>query len=111
MRERKELNVQIGDRIKRARENAGMTQERLASYIDVSVQYVSDLERGVVGASVKTIIKIATILKVSCDFLLLGKETGDESPGHIVHRMNHLEPSQQKILDEIVNLTIRAFST
>lgn len=111
MRERKELNIQIGERIKIARENAGMTQEKLADYIEVSVQYVSDLERGVVGASIKTIIKISTVLKVSCDYILMGKLTGDSSPGRIVSRMNHLKPAQQEILDEVINLTIRAFST
>ena len=56
--EKKPLNVQIGARIKQAREQAHVTQERLAEQIEVSVQYISDLERGKVGASVSTVIKI-----------------------------------------------------
>ena len=48
MREKKEINVQIGEQIKLARENAKLTQEQFAERIDVSPQYVSDLERGVV---------------------------------------------------------------
>lgn len=57
--EKKPLNVQIGARIKQAREQAHVTQERLAEQIEVSVQYISDLERGKVGASVSTVIKSA----------------------------------------------------
>ncbi len=51
MREKKEINIQIGEQIKLAREQAKLTKEALAEYIDVSPQYVSDLERGVVGVS------------------------------------------------------------
>ena len=40
------MNIQIGERIRTAREVAGFTQERLAEAIDVSTQYISDLERG-----------------------------------------------------------------
>ena len=72
--EKKPLNVQIGARIKQAREQAHVTQERLAEQIEVSVQYISDLERGKVGASVSTVIKICQTLQVSCDYLLLGVE-------------------------------------
>ena len=48
MREKKEINIEIGLQIKCAREQAKMTQEQLAELIDVSPQYISDLERGVV---------------------------------------------------------------
>ena len=50
MREKKQLNIEIGERIKDAREQKGRTQEWLAEQIGVSPQYISDLERGVVGA-------------------------------------------------------------
>lgn len=43
MPQKKEINMQIGERIKEARLSAGATQERLAEKINVSVQYVSDL--------------------------------------------------------------------
>lgn len=58
MKAKKELNIQIGSRVKTARETMRYTQENLAERIDVSVQYISDLERGVVGASLPTIIKL-----------------------------------------------------
>ncbi len=73
MREKKELNVQIGKRIHTIREQRSLTQEKLAERLDVSVQYISDLERGVVGASLKTIVKISEILEISTDYILTGK--------------------------------------
>lgn len=53
MREKKEINIKIGEHVKKARERAGITQEQLAEKTDVSPQYISDLERGVAGISVE----------------------------------------------------------
>lgn len=72
MRVKKEINVQIGERIKQAREASLLTQEQLAERIDVSPQFVSDLERGVVGISIATLKRICIVLHVSSDQLLFG---------------------------------------
>lgn len=75
MRVKKELNIQIGERIKLSREERGITQEQLAEAIDVSPQYISDLERGVVGISIPTLRRLCTHLAVSSDKILFDLET------------------------------------
>ena len=79
MREKKEINIQIGEQIKLARENAKLTQEQFAERIDVSPQYVSDLERGVVGASVSTLKRICVMLGISADQILFGNAPTDNA--------------------------------
>lgn len=73
MRVKKQINIEIGERIKAAREAARLTQEKFAEQIDVSPQFVSDLERGVVGISVQTLKRTCGVLRVSSDDLLFGK--------------------------------------
>lgn len=46
-RKKNPLNVQIGLQIKECRFNRHMTQEHVSEQPDVTMQYVSDLERGV----------------------------------------------------------------
>lgn len=75
MREKKEINVQVGRQVKLAREEAQLTQEQLAERVDVSPQYVSDLERGVVGVSLAILKNICVTLGVSCDRILFSKAT------------------------------------
>lgn len=75
MRKKKEINVQIGKQIKQAREEGRLTQEQLAEAVDVSPQYVSDLERGVVGVSLGTLRNICLTLGVSSDRILFSKAT------------------------------------
>ena len=72
MREKKEINIQIGEQIRLAREQAKLTQEQFAERIEVSPQYISDLERGVVGISIPTLKRACVALGVSSDQILFG---------------------------------------
>lgn len=110
-RQPKELNIQIGERCRRARERSGYTQEQLAERISVSTQFLSDAERGVTGMSVSTIIRLCDVLSISTDFLLLGRDdsTGPENALSAFSRIQKLSPKQQKIMEEIINLVIQSF--
>lgn len=72
MREKKEINIQIGEQIRLAREEAKLTQEQFAERIEVSPQYISDLERGVVGISITTLKRACVALGTSSDQILFG---------------------------------------
>jgi transcriptional regulator with XRE-family HTH domain len=61
MREKKEINIQIGEQARIEREQAKLTQEMLAEKIEVSPQYISDLERGVVGIALPTLKKLCYV--------------------------------------------------
>lgn len=75
MRVKKQINIEIGEQIKSAREQARLTQEQFAERIEVSPQYVSDLERGVVGVSISTLKRACVVLGVSSDQLLFGTKS------------------------------------
>lgn len=107
MREKKEINVKIGEQVRIARENAKMTQEQFAERIDVSTQYVSDLERGVVGVSVPTLKKICLILGVASDQILFGTQPENEYAA-MIERCKCLSHRQFAILSQIVEHYIEA---
>lgn len=110
-RKPKELNKQIGERCRKAREAAGYTQEQLADQIGVSTQFLSDSERGITGMSVTTIIKLCGVLNISADFLLMGMENPDEteSPLSIYARIKRLSPQERELVEEVTNLMIKSF--
>jgi transcriptional regulator with XRE-family HTH domain len=60
----------LGKRIKQARENRKLTQEKLAEIIGVSTVYVSHLEIGSKLPSLETLVKISNSLDISVDYLL-----------------------------------------
>lgn len=55
----------IGKRIQEKRKNLKKTQEELAEYLDVSVGYVSNMERGTTKISLTTLVNISDFL--GCD--------------------------------------------
>ena len=103
MKKHKELYIEIGERIKSSRENVGITQEKLADALGVSSQFVSDVERGVSGPSLYTIICICKHLHVSSDYLLMGIENSSGLPAPLNH-LNYLSREEQKNLVDSIRL-------
>jgi len=101
MRVKKEINIQIGEQMKLAREQAKLTQEQFAELLEVSPQYISDLERGVVGISIATLKRACRILRVSSDQILMGN--GSENRVAVITEMcNSLSDEHFRILTEII---------
>ena len=69
----------IGQRIKTKRKEKGFTQENIAEQLDISVSYISRIERGAVKISLETLVKISDVLNVSATFLLGGSITTESN--------------------------------
>ena len=70
----KELNwTAMGRRIRVIREDKGITREMLAEMIDVSAQFIADVEYGNKGVSIRKLFLLAQALEVTSDYILAGK--------------------------------------
>ena len=109
MREKKQINIEIGERIKNAREQRKITQEKLAERVEVSPQYISDLERGVVGVSVSTLKNICLALDVTSDSLLFDV-VQDSDISVLVDCCRRLSQKQFSVVEDIVRRLTNAFN-
>ena len=64
-----------GKRIKELRKKAGITQEELASKLNISTVAISNMERGVNGVSLDMMGILAEVLNSSVDYIAFGKKT------------------------------------
>ena len=62
----------FGQRIKKLRVNKGLTQERMADELAITVSYLAKLEIGTRTPSIDSIIQLAAYFGVSLDYLVLG---------------------------------------
>lgn len=60
----------IGRRIQRLRKEKGLTQEQVAETLDMSVNYLSNIETGRDICSTVLLVGIANMLNASIDYLL-----------------------------------------
>ena len=98
----------MGDRVKDLRKKKRLTQEQFAEKIGVSVQYVSEIERGISMPSMQVFIKILEVLDASADYLLrdmvsTGNLYGDKQ---IATKLERLAPNQRKTLMAIIDAYI-----
>ena len=107
MRVKKEINIQIGEQVRIAREQAKLTQEILAERIEVSPQYISDLERGVVGIALPTLKKLCSVLGVSSDQILFGVQAQDRG-AFLANICSALTDEQFALLTQMVNCYVKA---
>ncbi len=67
---KEDIKKSLGIKVRSLRENAGMTQEELASVCDVSWRTISNLERGLVVPDLLMIYKIAKRFRISIDEMM-----------------------------------------
>lgn len=108
MQDKKEYNILVGKRIKTAREAAGLTQERFAELLPMSVKNISAIERGAVGISLQALERICTVLSISSDTILFEQKASNDVDV-LTDRLSRLSPKQFEITKEIINKVIESF--
>ena len=107
MKEKKPINIEIGQRIKQSREAAGLTQETFAEMLGLGVKHISAMECGAVGVSlIRTICKV---LAISSDTLLL-ENTDKNDVSVMAARLERLSLKQFRIAEDVLNKLIEAFA-
>lgn len=93
---------EIGKRIAIRRKQLDYTQEQLAEMMEVSIQMVSNLERGVKAIRIDNLINLSRILQVSTDFILTGRSASQEDTV-LADKISQLSPENQKMIELLVN--------
>lgn len=109
MDSRKGLNVLVGANIKRKREKAGFTQDQFSELLGIGSKSLSSIERGVVGVSLTTLLRICDILHISANVLLYEQDQKNDVDS-ITLQLKMLSAEQFKIASDVITNLIKAFS-
>ncbi len=109
MSDNQDLKLLIGSNIKRERTKAGFTQETFSEMIGMGTKSLSAIERGTVGISVPTLLKICKALSVSSNSLLYENSHKNDVQA-ITERLEHLPPEQFAIANDILCKVLAAFA-
>ena len=116
MKEKKSINIEIGQNIRYYRDAAGLTQETLAEMMGRGVKHVSAMERGAVGVSISTLKQISESLSIPVDFLIFGqpeiikKQEREAEIQLLAIRLSRLSPRKYRVVKEIMNKLLEALA-
>ena len=97
--------IGIGKRIQSRRKQLMFTQEQLAEMMNVSIQMVSNLERGNKAIRIDNLINLSQILDISTDYILTGKETTDDIQA-LTARIAQLPEKERKMVEMLVEFCL-----
>ena len=70
--EKKDINIQIGKRLRTARQHSGYTQEAFAEALDVGVEHYRKLESGIYGLQPEKLLLLYEKYKIDPTYLITG---------------------------------------
>ena len=96
----------IGSRIKEARLAKNMTQEDLAEQIDISVAFLSRVERGNSHINLKRLNQICDILDVSEGYILNGAASNQKNylDKEFAELLKACSPEKQKLIYNVAKV-------
>ncbi len=109
MKEKKEINIYIGNEIRTAREKAGLTQAEFGEIMFLDTKNVSDIERGVTGIKIATLKRICEGLSVSSDSLLFGDQSKNDVD-YMSERLKRLSHDKYLIIESMINKILQVFA-
>ena len=97
---------EIGERISRRRKLMGLTQEQLAEQMDVSIQMISNLERGVKAIRIDNLVKLSRILHVTTDYILTGCQISADADA-LSRQISQLTGESRGLVELIVSYCLQ----
>lgn len=96
----------IGERLKEARVNKKYTQENLAEKLDVSVAFLSKIERGKSHINLKRLSQLCDILGVSEGYILNGASNTSQEYLSLEFNsiLENVSPQKQKLIYKIAKV-------
>ena len=95
--------VIIGQRLKVARKKAGLTQQELAEKLNLSIAFISRVERGSSHINLKRLTEFCSILNISEGEILNGVSNSNEKylVSEFADILNKCSPLRQKLIYKI----------
>lgn len=105
-----ELNLMMGNRIRKRREQMGYSREELSESVGISLRFLTDIELGLRGMSFKTLIKICDILSTSTDYIILGKESKNDFP-EIMQTLENIDKKYLPFINQMISVLLKTIHT
>ena len=102
------VKIEIGRRLRKKRENAGYTREKLGELCALSPRFIANIELGDSTFSLDSLMTVCRVLSCSSDYLLFGKDDEEKPWAEISEKLEQLDPRYQEPMGKVVQGFIEA---
>lgn len=108
---KKELNIAIGGRVRRARRAMGLSRDELSEILGISTLFLGYIECGQKGMSLETLCNMCRALHVSADYLLLDQQTAGSGSSEAAALISRVPAEYDTLLKENLRLFLKMISS
>ena len=94
--------AKIGRNLRKKRESAGYTREKLGELCNLSPRFIANIELGDSTFSLDSLLTVCRVLSCSSDDLLFGDSVHGEAWSDAASKLSQLDPKYQGPVDKIV---------
>ena len=105
---KKEWLAQVGERVWKCRTGLGLSREKLAERLDISPQYVSDIEQGKKCMSMAIFVELSQVLEVSLEYLAHGTQPEDPAVERLERHLRQTTPLDRELAAHMLLLALKA---
>lgn len=105
-----QLLKEMGLRISKRRKEHNLTQEQVAEQMNVSIQMISNLERGKKAIRPENLIKLCHILDVTADYILTGKKSSTDVQS-IASKLSILPDDDIYMIESLIDYFLHRLNT
>ena len=100
----KQQLIEIGHRLRKRRQELGLTREKMSELADIGSGYYGQLEVGTSQMSIDTLIKLSHSMPLPMEYIIFGdgEEAGD--PSAVIDLLNRCTPRELSLAEEVLKL-------
>lgn len=92
----------IGKRVRRQREKLSLTRDQFAELIDISPQFLAEIENGKKGMSAETLYKICERSDASTDYILFGRQSTGNIKTPAADLLSQIPSQYSEIIEDVL---------
>lgn len=102
------VKAEIGLRLRRKREDAGYTREKLGELCSLSPRFIANIELGDSTFSLDSLMTVCRVLSCSSDYLLFGDSVDSGAWTETVSKLTQLDLKYQEAVNKTIQGLIEA---
>lgn len=100
----KQQLIEIGQRLRKRRQELGLTRDKMSELADIGSGYYGQLEVGTSQMSIDTLIKLSRSMHLPMEYIIFG--TGEEygNPSAVMDLLQRCTPRELSLAEEVLKL-------